>query len=49
MPLAFGGHFVFQQLEKGGWIAVVAALAMVVLVIYWSRITTWIERRWPFR
>lgn len=43
-PLAFGGHCAFRQLEKGGWIAVLAAAAIVV--ICWPRITTWLERRW---
>lgn len=49
MPLAFGGHFVFEQLLKGGWIAVIAAVAMVALVLGWPRITAWIERRWYSR
>ena len=49
MPLAFGGHFAFRQLEKGGWIVVLAAVTMVLLVIYWPRITAWIEDRWPSR
>jgi K+ transporter len=45
MPFAFGGHYAVKQLEQGGWIAIVAAIAMVVLVIYWPRITAWLERR----
>jgi hypothetical protein len=47
--LGFGGHFVFQQLLRGGWVAVLAGAAMVVLVLNWPRITAWVERRWPAR
>jgi K+ transporter len=49
VPLAFGGHFVFSRLFEGGWVAVAAAVVMVVLVLYWPRITDWIERRWGSR
>jgi hypothetical protein len=46
MPLGFGGHFAFRQLLHGGGLLVVlAAVAMVLLVLCWPRITTWIERR----
>jgi K+ transporter len=49
MPLAFGGHFVFSRLSEGGWVAILAAVAMVALVVYWPRIADWIERRWRAR
>jgi hypothetical protein len=49
MPFAFGGHFVFRQLERGGGVAIVAAVAIVILVIYWPRFAAWIERRWSSR
>jgi hypothetical protein len=47
--LGFGGHYAFRQLERGGWIVVLAVVAMVILVICWPRITAWIERRWSSR
>jgi hypothetical protein len=49
VPLAFGGHFVFSRFGEGGWIAILAAVAIVFLVIYWPRVTDWIERRWGSR
>jgi hypothetical protein len=46
MPLALGKLIATRHLAEGRLIVVVAAIAIVVLVIYWPRITDWIERRW---
>lgn len=46
MPLALGRHLLFREITSGGWIAVAAAIAIVLLLIFWPRIVAWIERRW---
>jgi hypothetical protein len=49
MLLAFGKLMATRHLAEGGLIVILAAIAIVVLVIYWPRITNWIERRWSSR
>jgi len=49
MLLAFGGFWATRHLAEGGLIVVLAAIAIVVLVLYWPRFTDWIERRWSSR
>lgn len=39
------GLNVVHLMENGGWIAI-AAFVAVVLVFYWSRVASWIENRW---
>lgn len=46
VPLALGRHLVFREISKGGWLAIVLVIAVVLLLIYWPRIAAWIERRW---
>jgi uncharacterized membrane protein YhhN len=43
---ALGRGFALRHLAHGGLIAILAAVAIVALVIYWPRITAWIERHW---
>jgi K+ transporter len=45
----FGGLYAFRQLVQGGWLAILAAVAIVVLVIYWPRVVAWVERQWSSR
>jgi len=47
--LGFGGGFAIRRLAEGGWVAILAAIAIVLLVISWPRIADWIERRWRSR
>jgi len=46
VPLALGRHLLFREISRGGWIAVLAVVAIVLLLIYWPRVAAWIERRW---
>lgn len=49
MPLTIGGLWATKHLAEGGPIVVLAAIAIVLLVVYWPRITDWVERRWSSR
>jgi len=46
VPLALGRHLLFREISRGGWVAVLAVIAIVLLLIYWPRVAAWIERRW---
>jgi hypothetical protein len=48
MPLAIGRHLALR-LSQGGWVAILTVAAVLFLLIYWSRIVGWIERRWRSR
>jgi K+ transporter len=49
VPLGIGRGFAIRRLAEGGWVAILAAIAIVLLVIYWPRIVDWIERSWRSR
>jgi len=46
MPLALGRHLLAREISKSGWLAIALIIAIVLLMLYWPRITVWVERRW---
>lgn len=46
VPIALGRHLLFREISKGGWLAIVLVIAVVLLLVYWPRIAAWIEQRW---
>jgi hypothetical protein len=46
VPVALGRHLLFREISKGGWLTIVLVVAIVLLMLYWSRIAAWAERRW---
>jgi hypothetical protein len=44
--LALGRHLLAREISKGGLLAIVLVIAVVLLMIYWPRIAAWVERRW---
>jgi hypothetical protein len=46
MPFALGRHLLFREISKGGWIAIVALVAIVLLVRFWPQVVAWVEHRW---
>jgi len=33
-------------MSRGGWLAILLVIAVVLLAIYWPWIAAWVERRW---
>jgi hypothetical protein len=46
VPQALCRHLLVREISKGGWLAIVLVIAIVLLLVYWPRIASWVERRW---
>ena len=49
MPLALGGYFLYREISKGNWIAVVALVSVVLLLRFWPQVVAWITQCWKAR
>jgi hypothetical protein len=49
MALAAGRHLLFRELSHGGWIAIVALVAIVLLIRFWPLVVARLERWWRSR
>jgi hypothetical protein len=49
MALGFGRHLLLRGLGIGGWIAILAAVAIVLLIRFWPVLLERAERWWRSR
>jgi hypothetical protein len=49
MVLALGRHLLFREIGRGGWIAIVAFIAIVLLIRFWPPLVERVERWWRSR
>jgi hypothetical protein len=47
--LGFGKHLLFRELGRGGWVVILAIVAILLLLRFWSPLLERIERWWRSR
>jgi hypothetical protein len=46
---ALGRYMLLREASRGGWLAIVAVVAILLLLRFWPQIVAWIAQRWSSR